>query len=162
MAVQLQSFSLLYRRLSVITLPSIDASGSEASQLLVWFEIKVECRSHRWSIDRRRFKVKTETIFFDSLRRRRAKAPYLDISLLQVSEIFLQRLDARRTEKQQPIVVKLLIGSEIVAHRAIHHRTWIVYICLIKHQLAIAFLLFRHNIEILLSVMLDKLQHKVV
>ena len=77
--------------------------------------------------------IETQTCGLHRLGGGLSETSYHNLALIEVGEIFHEGVDAGRREEDEHIIVKGLIGSEIVAHRAIHHSLGVVQADIVKH-----------------------------
>ena len=100
--------------------------------------------------------IEAQTLIGDGLGGGRTEGGYLDVALLEVGEIALERLDAGRTEEHQHVKVKLLLLllAEVVAHGAIHHTLLVVQLLLVEHLLDVVVVYVAHRHEILFGLVL--------
>lgn len=101
----------------------------------LFFQEMFQRRRHRREFGLRRLYVEPQPRVVYGFGGRRTEAPDFDVALLEVREIFEQRLYSCRTEKDEHIVVERFVGFEIVAYRAVHHGFGIVDVMLVEQRI---------------------------
>ena len=145
-----RNFSRLYRRCDVTSIV-----------LSILLEEEVESGRHRGRFNRRCLHVKTQSGVAYGLSRSSAEASDLDLILLELWEIFKQRVDTRRTEEEQHIVIERFVRTEVIAHSAVHDRLRIIYIVVVE-DIKIFLMYIAHGIQITFFIMLEQIRQKVI
>lgn len=125
------------------------------------FEEEVECGGHRRCLGARCLAVETQAGLFHGFGRCGAEGSYLDVALLKVGEVFQQRLYTGRAEKDEHVVVERLVGTEVVAHRAVHHGLGVVDFVLVEQRI-FAVVYIGYGQQELLAVVLAQRGYEVV
>ena len=89
---------------------------------MLFAQIEVDGRSHRGSLGRGGFDVEAQAGVLHGFYRGRAEGGDTYVALLEVGEVFEQRLNALGAEEHEHVVVESLVGTEVVAHGAVHRR----------------------------------------
>ena len=126
-------------------LPLILSSGIVISRCLqcvglvfadraIFFEEKLKSACHRRSLWRWCLNVNSETCVAHCLGCRSAQATdsYTLLVLVEVREVFEQRVDTFRAEEEEHVVVEWFVRTEIVADCAIHDRLCVVDFALVE------------------------------
>lgn len=124
-------------------------------------KIEVERGSHRRCLGRRCLKIETQTGIHNRFGSSGAKRTYAQIALLEIGEVFQKRLNSLGAEEYEHVVVEGLIGSEIIAHRAIHHRRSAIELVLGQKGAVGAVVDVAHSKKELLGLVLQHRRHKI-
>ena len=81
---------------------------------------------------------------------------YHHVALLVVGEIGDVTLDARRCEEDKHVVVKRLVGGEIIAYRAVHHRRGEFHFVLVQEGCLVVVHVAHGHQVCFLAVLLDE------
>lgn len=114
-----------------------------------------ESGSHRGSFDGGSFEIESETCVADCLCSRRAEATDTDVVLLESGEVFQEGVDTRRAEEEEHVIVKLLVGTEVVGNGSIHDGLRVVDAVLVEDA-GVLLVNVGHNVEETLLLMLDE------
>lgn len=124
-------------------------------------EIEVEGGCHRRSFGRGSLEVETETGIGHRLGGCRTERADLKIALLEIGEILEQRVDTLRAEEDEHIVIERLVGSEIIADSAVHHRRSAVELVFGKERAVGAVVDVAHREEEFLGLVLEHRRHEI-
>ena len=108
------------------------------------------------------FQIEAQTLIGDGLGCGRTKGGYLDVALLEVGEIALERLDAGRTEEHQHVIIKSLICSKVIADSTVHDSFRVLNLILIQQILHVIIVYIRHWYQVLFSLMLNNGRYQIV
>ena len=135
-------------------------SGDDGGVLFL--EVEVDGRGHRRGFGRGCVDVKAQARVRDGLGGVGAEGGYGDGALVEVREIFCQRLYALGREENQHVVVERLVGREIVRDGAVHYCARVLDLGVVKQFRVRVVVDVGHRQKEVLLLVLEDVGHQVL
>ena len=127
----------------------------------LFLEIVFKGGSHRGCLHGGSFEVKTQTGVADGLSGGGSETSDTDVLLLESGEVFEKGVDTCGAEEEKHIIVKLLVGAEVIRNGTIHHSLRVLDAVLVEDA-CILLVDIRDDVKELLLLVLDKVGKKSI